>query len=389
MTTPASPAASTNPTHPLDRRSFIAAAGLLSAAAITGRADASSFQPDRGRAGGAGGGGGGGGGAGGGPHPGDAPRPGPVAIASGNGLQSVRQAVEMMQAGADPTVAAVMSVAIVEADPEDMTVGLGGLPDENGEVTLDAACMHGPTHKAGGVAALKDTVHAAQVALKVLQTTDHALLVGEGAIRFARMHGFPAQNLLTEKARIAWLRWKSGLSTGDDWLDDKDSDWSPDGTTTVPRTNGTIHCSCLTPDRAIGCCTTTSGLSYKIPGRVGDTPLIGAGLYCDNEVGSAGCTGRGEASIENLAAFSMVQEMAKGLTPTEACLATLDVIARRSVKQLRLRTDRGEPNFGLTLYAVRKDGAYGSATMRQGARFAVADSSGARLEPCAYLYARS
>ncbi|MEM7622780.1 MAG: N(4)-(beta-N-acetylglucosaminyl)-L-asparaginase [Planctomycetota bacterium] len=355
----------------LNRRSFLATAALVAASgpAVHAASRVSRNQqpesPDR---------------------PGDEPREGPVAIASGNGRATVELACRLMAGGADPAVAAVDGVAIVEADPNDMTVGFGGLPNENGVVTLDAAVMHGPTHKAGAVAAIQGTMHPAAVALKVLQRTDHVLLVDEGATRFARMHGFPEQNLLTDKARTAWLRWKSGLSTSDDWLDDKQSDWNPDGTQTVPKTNGTIHCSCLAPDRSIGCCTTTSGLSYKIPGRVGDSPLIGAGLYCDDEVGSAGGTGRGESAIQNLAAFSVVQHMGRGMTPSDACLETLREVAQRSVKQARLRTEDGKPNFSLTLYAVRKDGAYGSATMNRPRGFAICDQNGPRIERSLILH---
>ena len=312
---------------------------------------------------------------------------GPVAIASANGLGTVELAHRLMSSGVDPALAAVDGVALVEADPNDMSVGLGGLPNEMGVVTLDAAVMHGPTHKAGAVAALEDTVHAAAVALKVLQTTDHVLIVGEGARRFARMHGFPEADLLTAKAREAWLRWKQESSKSDDWLDLDEMDWSPDGSKAIPRTTGTIHCSCVTDGGDIGCCTTTSGLSYKIPGRVGDSPIIGAGLFCDNDVGSAGCTGRGEAAMQSLAAYSTVRHMEAGRNPTEAALAALDEVARRSRRQRRLVDDADNPNFQLKIYALRKDGAFGSANMRPGNNaYAVCDAAGARLEKAA-IYA--
>lgn len=353
---------------PFDRRRFLALSAGLSAAALARPSLAQrDTQPQEG-------------------PPGDDPRPGPVAIASANGLATVRLARRLMADGADPAVAAVDGVAIVEADPSDRTVGLGGLPNEDGVVQLDAAVMHGPTHKAGGVAALERTIHAAGVALKVLQTTDHVLLVGSGATRFARLNGFPEAELLTDAARESWLNWKRGLSTGDDWLGQDQMDWNTAGTEPVERTDGTIHCSCVTAGGDLGCCTTTSGLSYKIPGRVGDSPLVGCGLFCDNETGSAGCTGRGESAIQNLAAFSAVERMAGGLTPTEACLDVLQRVAQRSVKQRRLRTEDGRPNFGLKIYAVRKDGAYGCAAMYRGARFAVADAQGARLENAAFRY---
>lgn len=319
-------------------------------------------------------------------HPGDEPREGPVAIASANGIETVARAVRLMTNNTDPALAAVEGVGIVEADPDDMSVGLGGLPDERGVVTLDAAVMHGPTHKAGAVAALEDTLHPAQVALKVLQTTDHVLLVGEGAKRFARLHGFPHHDLLTDKAREAWLRWKRNLSPSDDWLDIDQTDWDPEGTTAIPHTTGTIHCSCVNTARSVGCCTTTSGLSYKIHGRVGDSPLVGAGLYCDEEIGSAGSTGRGESVIQSCGAFSVVQHMAHGLSPTDACLAVLDKIARNSVRQKRHTNDRGDLNFNVRFYAVDKQGRYGSASMRGNSPFAIADRSGARIEQGPTLY---
>lgn len=343
----------------IERRAFLAATGGLAVSGLGLRAAADS-APVR--------------------TPGDAGRGGAVAIASGNGLEAVRIAREAMAGGGDPAVAAVRGVAVVEADPDDMSVGLGGLPNEVCVVSLDAAVMHGPTHRAGSVAALEDTVHAAGVALKVLQTTDHVMFVGEGAKRFARQHGFPHADLLTEKAREAWLRWKRGASDRDDWLDVDETEWNPEGTEAVPHTTGTIHLSCRGGDGSIGCCTTTSGLSYKIPGRVGDSPIIGAGLYCDNEVGSAGATGRGEAVIQSCGAFSVVRHMADGKSPTEACLAVLKEIADRSRKQKRLVDGNGRPNFNVKLYAVRKDGAYGGAAMLGENRFAVCDAVGARRE---------
>ena len=346
----------------VDRRTFLgaAAAGVLAPAALAHARGASIA-------------------------PGDDHR-GAAVIASGNGVNAVRRAYERMHDGADPAVAVVEGVGLVERDPNDLTVGLGGLPNEDGVVQLDASVMHGPLHKAGAVAALEDTVHAAAVALKVLQTTDHVMLVGEGATRFARANGFPEENLLTERTRKIWLRWKRNLSPTDDWLDDSQLDWERDENDEIVRTTGTIHCSAVTPGGALAGTTTTSGLSYKIPGRVGDSPIIGAGLYTDNEVGSAGATGRGEAVIQSCGSFSIVRHMAAGKSPTEACLAVLKEIADRSVKQRRLRDAAGRPNFNVVVYAVRKDGAYGSAAMFPGAQFAVATDAGARKEPAASLY---
>jgi N4-(beta-N-acetylglucosaminyl)-L-asparaginase len=387
----------------LDRRSFLAASGAAAAASLLRSARA---QP----IGGSGG---------------DAHR-GPAVIASANGERTVGHAFERITgAGMDPAVAVVEGVGIVEADPRDVTVGYGGLPNERGVVQLDSSVMHGPTHRGGAVAALENILHPSQVALRVLQRTDHCLLVGEGALEFARAHGFPEQNLLTEGARRAWMRWKNNLSAGDDWLDDDQVDWDdlerntgampaegeeqsslydldrldpelldtddapPGWPRGVPFAWGTIHCSAVTGAGDLGSCTTTSGLSFKIPGRVGDSPIIGAGMYCDNAVGAAGATGRGEAVIESCGAFDAVREMDNGATPTEACLSVLKRIVDRSRRQRRL-FEAGEPAFNVRMYAVRKDGAYGSASIRagrNGSPFAVCTADGgARREHGPALY---
>lgn len=317
-----------------------------------------------------------------------------VSISSGNGLRAVARAVERIGEGHDPVLGIVEGVGIVEADPDDMTVGYGGLPNERGVVQLDSSVMHGPTHKAGSVACIENIMHPAAVALKVLQTTDHVMIVGTGAYEFARAHGFPHEELLTERARRAWLRWKQIQSPNDDWLDPDQMDWDEDGkkigasgdAAALQYTYGTIHCSAVNTDGDLSGCTTTSGLSYKIPGRVGDSPIVGAGMYVDNEIGSAGATGRGEAVIQSCGSYAIVQAMGAGMEPTEACLHVLRTIVRNSKRQKRLMEDAERPNFNVVLYALRKDGAYGSAAMFPGARFSVADGGGARLEACASLF---
>lgn len=317
-----------------------------------------------------------------------------VSISSGNGLRAAERAVQRINDGADPVLGVVDGVGIVEADPNDMTVGYGGLPNERGVVQLDASVMHGPTHKAGSVAYIENIMHPAAVALKVLQTTDHVMIVGQGAYEFARAHGFPHEELLTEKARAAWLRWKQTSSPNDDWLDPDQMDWDVDGqkvgartrSEPIPFTYGTIHCSAVNTSGEVSACTTTSGLSYKIPGRVGDSPIIGAGMYVDNEIGSAGATGRGEAVIQSCGSFAIVQAMQTGMDPTQACLLVLKKIVRNSKRQKRLMQSAEKPNFNVILYALRKDGKHGSAAMFPGARYAVADGDGSRLEPCAALF---
>ncbi len=316
---------------------------------------------------------------------------GPCAIASGNGLNATARAMELIGDGADPAEAIVAGVAMVERDPNDMSVGYGGLPNERGVVQLDASVMHGPSHKAGSVGALERIKTPAAVALKVLQRTDHVMLVGRGALDFAVAHGFKEEDLLTEKARQAWLRWKETLSDNDDWLHDA-REWDAQkgqpvdvNNAEVPFTNGTIHCSAVTGDGDLAGVTTTSGLSYKIPGRVGDSPIIGAGMYVDNAVGAAGATGRGESAIQSCASFNTVREMERGATPTEACLATLRLIDRNT-RLKHLLDEQKRPNFNVTLYALRKDGAYGAASMWGERPFAVKDTAGNRTLKTAALY---
>ncbi len=315
---------------------------------------------------------------------------GAVAVASANGIEAVRIAVELAtDKKMRPVSAAVRGVAVVEADPNDMSVGYGGLPNELGVVQLDSSCMDGPTHNAGSVASIEDIMHPAQVAELVMDQTDHVNLVGPGARQFAIDHGFPVEDLLTDRARKVWLKWRS-TRTGDDRL------WPLNDTNPVDpvlqgeaRPWGTIHCSVLAPNGDLGCCTTTSGLAFKIPGRIGDSPLVGCGMYCDNEVGSAGATGRGEAAILSGGSWLIVERMRNGDTPTEACLYALRRVAAQAERGSRWQPalwKDGRPNFGLTFYAVRKDGLYGSANMRGGGRFAVCDSKGPRREACAALY---
>jgi N4-(beta-N-acetylglucosaminyl)-L-asparaginase len=318
---------------------------------------------------------------------------GPIAIASGNGLRAVTRAMEGLRAGVDPAEAAVEGVTIVEEDPDDMSVGYGGLPNENGVVQLDSSVMHGPTHKAGAVAAIEGIRTPARVALQVLRRTDHVLIVGDGAKQFALARGFKEQDLLTDRAREAWQRWKRNLNPNDDWLDDDQTigvsgkdDRRSGAAEPIPFTWGTIHCAALDANGDLGAVTTTSGLSYKLPGRVGDSAIIGAGMYVENDTGAAGATGRGESVLQSCGSFQIVQHMARGDHPTEACLKTLKWIAAHT-RRPSLRNERGEPNFGCTFYALRKDGVFGSATMRGGGvQFAVHDGTEARHEKSQALF---
>lgn len=312
----------------------------------------------------------------------EARRAGPVVISSGNGLPAVTRAMEELLRGADPVDAVVAGVTLVEDDPGDMSVGYGGLPNEAGVVQLDASVMHGPSHKAGAVAAIENIRNPAQVALRVMRRTDHVLIVGAGALAFAKAHGFKEENLLTERAREAWLKWKENLNTDDDWLNEeqhleRDARAEMAEQLGIPWHYGTIHCAALSSAGDVGACTTTSGLSYKIPGRVGDSPIVGAGMFVDNEVGAAGATGRGEAVIQSCGAFQTVQHMAAGLEPREACLKTLQWIADHT-KRRSLLTGAGRPNFNVTMYALRKDGKWGSACMLPGGSFTLHDGTEAK-----------
>ena len=327
------------------------------------------------------------------------------AVSSANGIDAVGLAVKKMAAGADPLAAAVEGVGLVEQDPDDLSVGLGGLPNEDGVVELDAAVMHGPTHTAGAVASLRGVMHPARVAELVRTRTDHVLLVGEGARRFATAHGFETEELLTDRARRVWLKWKEELSADDDWIaapvdaDDlaavlRCCDESPRVAAAVragrvPRPTGTIHLSALAANGDLGCATTTSGLAFKIPGRVGDSPIVGAGLYCEAGVGSAGSTGRGEANLQNLCSFAAVELMRGGMSPKEAGLEVLRRVAATSPD--RLKDDAGRPTFGLKFYLLNAAGEHAGVSMWGPATFAVADDpaaadGGARLENCASLY---
>jgi N4-(beta-N-acetylglucosaminyl)-L-asparaginase len=367
-------------THP-SRRSFLAAgasaafASFAEAQPATPPATPTSGEPWRGQPGVLGG------------PLGDDHR-GPCSIASGNGVRAASRARELLDQGFDPADCIVQGVKIIEDDPEDDSVGYGGLPNADGIVELDASVMYGPTHKSGAVASLRNIKNPAQVALLVLRRTDHCLLVGDGALRFAKQMGFPEEELLTEKSRQAWQQWRENMSKQDDWLDDDERDpllgkpFDQPGQLAAGHDPafhyGTVHCSIATAARDVASCTSTSGLSWKIPGRVGDSPIVGAGNYCDNAVGAGGCTGRGEACIANLAAHTIVTLMERGLSPSEAALATAKKVADHT-KEKRLRDAKGRPNFNVSFYALRNDGAWGGACLHPGGSMAVHDAKGPRV----------
>jgi N4-(beta-N-acetylglucosaminyl)-L-asparaginase len=308
----------------------------------------------------------------------------PVVISSANGERAVKHAMDLLAKNTDPLDAVISGVNIIENDPDDITVGYGGLPNEEGVVELDSCVMHGPTHNAGAVAAIQNIKTPSKVAKLVMERTDHVLLIGQGALRFARAHGFKEENLLTEKSRKIWLYWKETLNKDDDWfpppLNELDEEVKK-----YYHLGGTINCCAVNTNGDLAGVTTTSGLSFKIPGRVGDSPIIGAGLYVDNDVGAAGSTGRGEANLKNLTSFMVVEFMRNGKSPEDACLAACQRIVDHT-KLPELLNEDGKPNFNVKFYAVNKKGQYGSGAIYSGGTFWIADVKGARLEEMAYLF---
>jgi N4-(beta-N-acetylglucosaminyl)-L-asparaginase len=315
----------------------------------------------------------------------------PVAVASHNGLEAVRRAVELMEEGFSPVEAAVQGVSLVEADPDDIAVGYGGLPNSEGVVQLDACCMDGPTMRAGAVAALEGYMHPARVAYEIMRRTTRVLLVGDGAARFAKSLGFPEENLLTERARKIWLYWKGQMSGIDDWIAPPDLVDDPDVRRFIEeegpiRPTGTINLCAVDGKRDLGGTTTTSGLAFKIPGRVGDSALIGAGLFVDNEVGAAGSTGRGESVIQISGAHTVVELMRAGQSPRDACLGALDRLVRATRVPYLLDGD-GRPKFDVKFFAVNRAGETAGAAIWAGAEYALCrGGEEARLMECASLY---
>jgi N4-(beta-N-acetylglucosaminyl)-L-asparaginase len=303
-----------------------------------------------------------------------------VASASANGLRGVELAGRLMAEGMDTLDAAIEGVKIQELDPEDSSVGYGGLPNEDGVVQLDASCMHGPTKRAGAVGALEGIKTPSVVAKYVLQYTDHIMLVGEGAKRFALSYGFKEEDLLTDASRARWLAWRANRGPDDDWINvERDEEM-------LIRETGTINMNVVNANGDVSSITTTSGLSWKIPGRVGDSPIIGAGQYTDNDIGAAGSTGRGEANIQVCGAFLTVENMRRGLSPTDAALETLRRVV--ATTESRLLDEQGRPNFGLTFYATNKAGEVGAGTIWSGGQYAAFDGATAARHDLPYLYER-
>ncbi len=344
----------------------------------------------------------------------------PIIISSANGVHALQKGMDILKSGGDTLDAAVAAVTVVEDDPNDDSVGYGGLPNEEGEVELDASVMHGPTHRAGSVASVRRIKNVARLAKTVMERTNHTMIVGDGARRFAVAEGFEEINLLTEHSRKIWLAWKA--STSFNWRPGIDSpEWNGKTAATGRRValdspefrerladicehdevlmaraievianppTGTINCLAVNEKAEISGTTTTSGLSWKIPGRVGDSPIIGAGLYVDGDVGGAGSTGKGEENIKISGGHTIVEMMRKGLSPTDACLEAMHRVARN------YNNDKKKLNtFHIYFYALNKEGVHGSASLwRNGyepsrhAKYAVHDGMEAKLVECAAYF---
>jgi N4-(beta-N-acetylglucosaminyl)-L-asparaginase len=322
----------------------------------------------------------------------------PVIISSANGVHALAKGMDILKSGGDTLDAVVAAVTVVEVDPNDDSVGYGGLPNEEGVVELDASVMHGPTRRAGSVASVQRIKNVSRLAKTVMERTNHVMIVGDGARRFAVDEGFEEINLLTEHSRKIWLAWKARTSFN--WRPGIDS---PEWKATVAKIfdndpeqiayamrvinrppTGTINCLAVNEKGEVSGTTTTSGLAWKIPGRVGDSPVIGAGLFVDGDVGGAGSTGKGEENIKISGGHTVVEMMRKGMKPAHACLEALGRVARNyNNDKKKLGT------FHLYYYALNKDGEYGSASLWKNgyqagkvAKFAVHDGTEGHLEDC-------
>jgi len=339
-----------------------------------------------------------------------------IAFRNGGPMSAVEKAFSMIVQGSDVLDALVAGVNIPENDPEETGIGYGGLPNADGVVQLDSCCMHGPRKWAGGVAAIEGVRTPSLVAKAVMEHTDHHLIVGKGAQEFARAMGFRIEeDLNTERSRQLWIEWRRRMDP-EHWLDPRtrlpgrggggggagDSRGNTGMTSReyrqraydvgiqmvreglIPESSfyGTINCDGISPRGEICGVTTTSGLAWKIPGRAGDSPILGAGLYVDNDVGAAGSTGRGEANLYNLSSFLIVENMRRGMNPKDAGLEALRRIRANTIEP-RLRNTRGEPNFNIRFFILNKRGEYAGVSMYAAGEttYAICDENGARSLP--------
>ena len=322
----------------------------------------------------------------------------PAVVSSANGNQfknggdetCVARAFRLMTSGADVLDACIAGVNIVELDPLDDSVGYGGLPNAEGVVQLDSSCMHGPKKRAGAVAALEGVRTPSLVAKAVMDTTDHHLIVGQGAREFARNMGFKIEDdLNTEHSRKLWLEWKRRTDPSHYLDPEKRAEvWRREtlkmvreGLIREEHLYGTINCDAVNSKGEVCGVTTTSGLSWKIPGRVGDSPILGAGLYVDGAVGAAGSTGRGEANLFNLCSFFIVEEMRRGRGPKDAGMEALRRIKANTVERRLLNKD-GNPGFGIQFYILNARGEHAGVTMYEGSKYAACTERGPETLNC-------
>ncbi|RKY83067.1 asparaginase [candidate division KSB1 bacterium] len=304
---------------------------------------------------------------------------GPIIINSHGrrgGAEANKVGWEILSSGGSALDAVEKATNVVETNPEDTSVGYGGLPNYEGVVELDASVVDGKSYNMGAVGALRNIKTPCSVARLVMERTDHIFLVGEGALRFAKMHGFKEYNLLTEKARKIWLRWKEHLNDNDDYFPPADDDYG------LKRPTGTINVLAIDKNGDIAGITSTSGLAFKVPGRVGDSPIIGAGLYVDNNVGAAGATGRGEEVIKVCGSFLVVENMRNGMSPQKAC----EDVCHRIINNY------GGPQnvkFNDKFIAINKNGEIGCAAIRgrkeRPPTVAVRDANGERTYKGKYI----
>ncbi|HEX4824521.1 MAG TPA: N(4)-(beta-N-acetylglucosaminyl)-L-asparaginase [Candidatus Polarisedimenticolaceae bacterium] len=312
----------------------------------------------------------------------------PIVISSRNGNEfknggphtAVEEAYGRIARGEDVLDAILAGVNIVELDPLDDSVGYGGIPNAEGVVQLDSCVMHGPSRRAGGVGALEGVRTPSLVARAVMASTDHHLLVGAGAQWFARAMGFTVEpDLNTEHSRKLWLEWKRRTDPEHypavSQREARDA-MIAEGLLHADRLYGTIHMNAVNAKGEVCGATTTSGLAFKIPGRLGDSPILGAGNYVDGDVGACGSTGRGEANLYNLSSFFVVEQMRQGKSPKDAIVETLKRIKERTVK--RLQKPDGNPNFDIKFYAMNVKGEHAGISMYGGAepKYAVCDENG-------------
>ncbi|MGB8886727.1 MAG: N(4)-(beta-N-acetylglucosaminyl)-L-asparaginase [Candidatus Korobacteraceae bacterium] len=345
----------------------------------------------------------------------------PVIICAHNGYNYLDRGYAVLTSGGDTLDAVMQVITGPEDDPNDDSVGLGGLPNEDCVVELDACCMHGPTRMAGSVAAVREIKNVSLLSKTVMEHTGHVMLVGEGAQQFGFKMGFPRENLLTERSRKTWQLWRETMSSDDWWgpglaspkfkFPDTAGNVSENYDQQIERMKtlaarigiepefrmaaiervlrpptGTIHCSSVNEKGEMSGATTTSGLAWKIPGRAGDSPIIGAGSYTDQDVGSAGATGNGEENIKICGAHTIVENMRRGMSPQEAGMGALKRIVRNY---------EGYPEklqyVDMSFYILRKDGVYAGVCLWSGSpdhprRFAVHDGDGKRYETAVALY---